>query len=269
MKDPFEHILIPFDNSESARVALRTAVNLSMKFSAKMTLVYVNPSADTEQKIKKIIEKVKERTGMEIFYLRPTGRPYAEIVEAAKTTGADLIIMGTHGAGGVQEFFIGSNAYRVVSSSAIPVITMRESFEKASFDRIVVPIDDSTESRQKVPMVKRIASYFNSEVYILAASKWERKEVIAKVTRYGEQVKELLEEEGITAHIETSFGGNIANETMDYADKVKADLIIAMSETEASAGFFMGANAQRLVNHSETPILTVHAKEVVIGVAGY
>lgn len=269
MNDSFEHILIPFDNSESARVALRTAVNLSQKFSAKMTLVYVNPSVDTENKIKKIIEKVKERTGIEIFYLRPSGRPYAEIVEAAKTAAADLIIMGTHGAGGVQEFFIGSNAYRVVSSSSLPVLTMRESFEKNSFSRIVVPIDDSTESRQKVPMVKRIARYFNSEVFILAASKWEREEVKTKVSRYGEQVKELLEEEGITAHVETSFGGNVAKTTMDYADKVNADLIIAMSETESSAGFFMGANAQQLVNHSETPILTIHAKEVVIGVAGY
>jgi nucleotide-binding universal stress UspA family protein len=269
MSDSFEHILIPFDNSESARVALRTAVNLCKKFSARMTLVYVNANNDAEQKIKKIIEKIKTRTGIEMFYLRPSGRPYHEIVEAAKTTGADLIIMGTHGAGGVQEFFIGSNAYRVVSSSPVPVLTMRESFDKEGFDRIVVPIDDSTESRQKVPMVKRIAHYFDSEVYVLAASKWDGKEVKRKVTRYGEQVKEMLEEEGITTHLHTSFGGNISNETMDYADSIGADLIIAMSETEPSAGFFMGANAQRLVNHSETPILTVHATEVVIGVAGY
>ncbi len=269
MNNAFEHILIPFDNSESARVALRTAVNLTKKFSAKMTLVFVNANADTEKKIKKIIEKVKDRTGQEIYYLRPSGRPYHEIVQAAKTTGADLIIMGTHGAGGVQEFFIGSNAYRVVSSSPVPVITMRESFEKANFDRIVVPIDDSTESRQKVPMVQRIAHYFDAEVYVLAASKWDGDDVRRRVTRYGEQVKELLEEQEIKTHLQTSFGGNIANATMDYGDSVDADLIIAMSETESSAGFFMGANAQRLVNHSEIPVLTVHATEVVIGVAGY
>ena len=80
MTDTFEHILIPFDNSESARVALRTAVNLSMKFEARLTLVYVNPHEDTEKKNKKVIEKVKERTGKEIRWneRRWKERPWIE-----------------------------------------------------------------------------------------------------------------------------------------------------------------------------------------------
>lgn len=269
MTETFEHILIPFDNSESARVALRMAVNLCQKFEARLTLVYVNPHEDTEKKIKKVIEKVKERTGIEILYLRPSGRVFMEIVEASTTAGADLIIMGTHGSAGFHEYFIGSNAYRVVSTSSLPVLTMRESFDKNSFERIVVPIDDSFESRQKLPMVKNVAVYFNSEVHILGTSKWDGDDVKNKVKRYVEQSVELMEEADITCKSEMVFGGNIANATMDYADKVEADLIIAMSETEPAAGFFMGANAQRLVNRSEVPILTVHAKQLAIRVPGY
>lgn len=269
MKSTFEHILIPFDNSESARVALRTAVNLSLKFSARLTLVYANSKDDVDAKIHKIIEKIKERTGIEIFYLRPNGRIYSEIVDAADTARADLIIMGTHGAGGVQEYFLGSNAYKVVSSSKVPVITMRESFKEDSFKRIVVPIDDSTESRQKIPMVKKVANYFNSEVYVFGTSKWDTDEVKERVTRYAEQSVEILTEAGITALMHVEFGTNVAKATMDYGDKVGADIIIAMSETEPSVGLFMGANAQQLVNHSDVPILTVHATEVVRRVAGY
>ena len=115
MKSTFEHILIPFDNSESARVALRTAVNLSLKFSARLTLVYANSKDDVDAKIHKIIEKIKERTGIEIFYLRPNGRIYSEIVAAADAARADLVIMGTHGLGGVQEYFIGSNNLNAIT----------------------------------------------------------------------------------------------------------------------------------------------------------
>ncbi|NND93859.1 MAG: universal stress protein [Flavobacteriales bacterium] len=269
MDESFKHILIPFDNSESARVALRTAVNLAQVFDARLTLVVVNADDDMERKAKKIIEKIHRRTNKEVLYLRPSGRVFVEVVDAAKAVGADLIIMGTHGTNGVQDFFIGSNAYRVVSTSPIPVMTMRDSFEKNKFDRIVIPMDDSSESRQKMPMVKQVANYFNSKVYVLATSKWDDADVRKRVIRYSEQAVEMLEENEIEAEMSSAFGGNIANSTMDYADEVKADLIIAMSETEPSAGFFMGANAQRLVNRCEVPVLTVHAKQVVIGVPGY
>ncbi len=116
---------------------------------------------------------------------------------------------------------------------------------------------------------KKVAVYFNSEVHILGTSKWDGDDVKNKVKRYVEQSVELMEEADITCKSEMVFGGNIANATMDYADKVEADLIIAMSETEPAAGFFMGANAQRLVNRSEVPILTVHAKQLAIRVPGY
>ncbi|NNC83027.1 MAG: universal stress protein [Flavobacteriales bacterium] len=269
MNETFEHILIPFDNSESARVALRTAVNLSQRFDARLTMVCVNSDDDLERKVKKIIEKIKRRTDKDVIYIRPSGRVFSEVVDAAKSLGSDLIIMGTHGTSGVQDFFIGSNAYRVVSSSPVPVLTMRESFIKDSFDRIVIPMDDSSESRQKIPMVKKMASYFQSRVYVLATSKWDDEDTQNRVTRYSEQAVEMLTEQGIECKMSSHFGGNIANATMDYGDKVGADLIIAMSETEPAAGFFMGANAQRLVNHSEIPILTIHAEEVLKGITGY
>ena len=269
MTENFEHILIPFDNSESARVALRTAVNLSQRFDARLTMVCVNADDDLERKVKKIIEKIKSRTEKDITYMKPGGRIFTEVVDAAKSIGADLVIMGTHGTSGVQDFFIGSNAYRVVSSSPVPVMTMRESFTKDSFDRILIPMDDSSESRQKLPMVKKVAKYFDSRVFILSTSKWDDDETKNRVNRYSEQAMEMLQEDGIPVKTKAVFGGNIANATMDYGDEIGADLIIAMSETEPAAGFFMGANAQRLVNHSEIPVLTVHADQVMKGVAGY
>ena len=60
--------------------------------------------------------------------------------------------MGTHGASGFEKLWVGSNAYRVASAAPCPVITIRETFEKETFSRILVPLDNSKETRQKIPM---------------------------------------------------------------------------------------------------------------------
>ena len=269
MNTAFKHILIPFDNSASARVALRTAVNLSKKFKAQMTMVYANPDLEIAEEIMDAIRTVKNNTGVDIQLFQPKGLIYEEIVNVANSSKCDLIIMGTHGDSGIHELFVGSNAYRVVSTSSIPVLTMQESYKKDSFDSIVIPIDDSFETRQKIPMVKQIAGYFNSKVYILACSKWDTPDVRSRVGQYAEQSQSLLNEVGIESEIKHSFGGNIAEATMDFSEEIKADLIIAMSESEPAGGFFMGANAQRLVNHSDIPVLTIPAKDEISGVSAY
>jgi nucleotide-binding universal stress UspA family protein len=269
MNATFKHILIPFDNSPSARVALRTAVNLSKKFKAQMTMVYANPDFEIAEDIMETMRTVKNNAEIDITLFQPKGLIYQEVIAVAESSKCDLIIMGTHGDSGIHELFVGSNAYRVVSSSSIPVLTMQESYKKDSFDTIVIPIDDSHETRQKIPMVRQIAGYFNSKVYILGCSKWETTDVRSRVEQYADQTKRLLEEADIECEIRHNFGGNIAEATMDYSEEIKADLIIAMSESEPAGGFFMGANAQRLVNHSDIPVLTIAAKDEISGVSAY
>jgi len=159
MSETFKNILIPYDNSPSARVALRTAVNLSKKFKAQLTMVYANPDLEIAEEIEETIKTVKENTGVDITFFKPKGLIYEEIVSVADASDCDLIIMGTHGDSGIHELFVGSNAFRVVSTSSVPVLTMRASYMKDSFDKIIIPIDDSFETRQKIPMVKQLARY--------------------------------------------------------------------------------------------------------------
>lgn len=273
MPREFKHILIPFDNSPSSRVALRTAVNLSTIFNSKMSLVYVQSGGKGEEEkleeIRDVIDKVHRKTGLEIYFLHPKGKMYREVVKTAVDVESDLIIMGTHGMSGFEEFWIGSNAYRVVSSSKVPVITMQETYAKENFERIVIPIDDSRESRQKLPMVMTMARIFNSEVFILGASKYGDPETVNKVNKYVQQSEDILNKEEIECTTASQFGTNVADATMSYAYQVDADLIIMMAESEPSSGLFMGTNAQRLVNHCKIPVLTMHAKDVNILVAGY
>ena len=271
MNQLFEHILVPFDNSASARVALRMTVNLAQKFSSKISMIYVENGKGEDQipAIQEVIDTVKKNTFKSIELKIAKGKMHKEVAKAADSLGADLIAMGAHGMSGFEEFWIGSNAYRVVNSTEVPVLTMQEKFEKRSFGRIVVPIDDSRVTRQKVPAVSRMALAFNSEVMLFVTSRYSDADVQKKARQSGVFSRDLLLKNGVKkVEIVERFGGNTADASINFAREVEGDLIVMMSES-SSGGLFMGSNAQRVINHSDIPVLTLHPKDTRVSVVGY
>ncbi len=269
MEKLFKHILIPFDNSASARVALRQAVNLSQKFGSKMTMIYVESGKgkDVVSGINEVIAKVKKNTFKDIDLVIKKGKMHKEVAKTAEELGADLIAMGAHGTSGFEEFWIGSNAYRVVNSTETPVLTMQEKFGKRAFKNIIVPIDDSKDTRQKVPMVAKLAKAFHADVKLFVTSKYSDADIRQKARISGKHSRDLLKKEGVSSEVIEKFGGNTADESIEFARQNGGDLIIMMSES--SSGFFMGSNAQRVVNHSDIPVLTLHPKDTKVSVVGY
>lgn len=266
----FDHILVPFDASPSAIVALKTAVELSQKFNSKLTAVYVKKSA-SDTKVDAIKASLEEhKMAKDIVLLTPTGKMFKEVVKTVEEVEADVVVMGSHGVSGFEEFWIGSNAFRVVSSSPVPVITMQADSNHNGFKRILAPIDQSQETRQKVPHLSHLASAFNAEIELLGTTKYGDEDSQSAVKRYVDQSKKLLANEGLTVKENYILGQNIAKATLDTAAKTKADLIVMMSESEPSSGLFMGSNAQQVVNRSKVPVLTLHPKNVgIVTASGY
>lgn len=264
-----KHLLIPYDASKSSEVALQKAILTSQIFNAELTVVYVSSDADTlvnAEIFKKKIEDIAVKNAVRINFIHRKGRIYKEIINLEREIQPDLIMMGTHGVNGFQEFWIGSNAFRVVSSSNCPVITMQEISYPESFQKILLPLADSDETRQKVPLVAAIARGFDAEVVIYCVSRETDNEVKSKLRLYAKQAKEYLDKIGIKNSYDESFGNNVATECIDYSVKNGVDLISIMTETESSGSFFMGTYAQQLVNHSPIPVLSVHNRS--IGIAG-
>ena len=267
----FSHILVPYDAEPSAEVALKMAAKLSQRFEATITAVYVkrNEADVLSEQIGELLKEREQELNVKIQYLHPTGRMFKEVVRVIDEVDADLVIMGTHGTSGVEEFWIGSNAYRVVSSCTVPVITIQPTFKRAQFKKIVVPIDQSKETRQKIPMVAQLAHYFGSEIHLVGTTKYSDEESARTVRQYVDQSVTLLAREGIEVQTKVEVGTNIVKCTLDYAESIDADLVIMMSESEPSSGLFMGSNAQQLVNHSKIPVMTLQPVEVGIGITGY
>ncbi len=280
-----KQIIVAIDFSKTSMNALDFGIHIANKAGADLQMVWVDNTTSEEvvfegfaheernEKVallKELQEKHSKRlkSGKLDFKTRK-GKVYIEIAQQAKSVSADLIITGTHGVSGFEEFWIGSNAYRIVTNAPCPVITLRHDFKIGDIHKIVIPIDSSQETRQKIPVVAQVAQLFNSEIHILSLYSTPLKSVQKRVDNYARQVAEYCEERKIKYVLVTKESENITRTTIDYAEAVGAEMIAIMTEQESTtANIFLGPYAQQMVNHSTVPVLSMRAKELVSIVNG-
>jgi len=142
-----KQILVPTDFSEPSQVAVRYGVALAEAFQAQLHIVHVletpfnqvlvsevyvppppNMFAEWEKNAQDALERVlapADRQKCRAELVLRHGNPYLEIIDYAKSKDIDLIVMGTHGRGGMAHLLMGSTAERVVRKSPCPVLTVR------------------------------------------------------------------------------------------------------------------------------------------------
>lgn len=276
-----KHIIAAIDFSRCSLHALEYAINLANRIKANIILVWVDNTKSEEslypdvmigsrKEITNSFEEIIARYSPmlkegEMSYKIRKGKVHVEIANQAKYSDAMIVVAGTHGVTGFEEFWIGSNAYRIVTYSPCPVFTVRADYSfKNEIQKIVLPIDSTLETRQKVPFSTIIAKYFDAEIHVISLQNTTIKAVRQKVENYTTQVKKYLEDENVRHVVETVEAENITNSTIDYATKIGADIIVIMTEQEmTTANLFLGAYAQQMVNHSPVPVLNIHAKEYI------
>ena len=157
-------ILVPFVDSPSAIGALKTAIAISKIHNSKLNVIHVVNDKTPDN----LLETVKNICGAEnaVFtFMERSGNIAREIIKAEKETNANLIIMGAYGLTGWQQLWVGSNAFKVISTSHCPVLTLQNDVGAFNgFHKIMLPLDDSEETRQKVNWVAKLAKGFDAEV---------------------------------------------------------------------------------------------------------
>lgn len=140
----YGRILVPTDGSAGTRRAVQHAVDLAAAHDATIHAVYVVDTAsfasvsvdaswegvsemltDEGEAALAEVEELAAGAGVGVETSLLSGSPSQEIVRYAEREACDLIVMGTHGRGGIDRLLLGSVAERVVRSSEIPVLTVR------------------------------------------------------------------------------------------------------------------------------------------------
>jgi nucleotide-binding universal stress UspA family protein len=274
-------IIVAIDFSKGSLHALDYAIDFANHVKSNIMMVWVDGhlnqdfafSAEVnefrDEANKNMEEILKSRKGAlkhgKLSYKLRKGKIYQEIANQAKINNAKLVIAGTHGVTGYEEFWIGSNAYRIVSYAPCPVITVRYDFDMSEegIKSIVLPIDNTLDTRQKVAFTVETAKAFGADIHILALYSTNIKTMQRKVDNSARQVQKLISDEGINHYLETVHADNITNASINYALKVNADLIAIMTEQETTASnILLGPFAQQMVNHSPVPVLSIQPKEI-------
>lgn len=265
-----EKILIPVDLSENSLLALEHGVFMAKLFKADMILCHIlessrfgfgsahSMSEEIDGKLKKLSEEIRLKIGGKVDVVVKSGKIAKKVVEAAKENNADIIIMGTHGVSGFEEFFAGSNAFRVVTESDCPVISVQTHAQKMGFTDILLPIDNSAPSREKVSYAVELAKHYGSRIHLLGILSVEDDDMVFKFNKMFDQIESFLSSNDIKFSSELVYGDNLASLTMKYGEKIKADLIVIMTEQEENlTGLLLGPFAQQVVNRSKIPVMSI------------
>ncbi len=270
-------ILVPVDFSDQSLIALRQSFNLARFTKSDLLLLHVidtdlletfgrffkdesyeDPLRDrVQERLDKLAQDTQAETGIRVNTSIRKGKIYEEIVRLSRSEDVHFIIMGTHGAIGLKRF-IGSNAMRVIKEAECPVVTIKGQEHKTGCKRILLPLDLTKETKQKVGKAMEIARYFNAEIHILSVVKSDDEFLVNKLTRQLNHVVSAITKNGIITKSEMIVNSDIPETVVEYAQKVAADLIIIMTQQEIYwTEMFIGFAAQEIINQSPIPVLSI------------
>ncbi len=283
LKLEINHILVPVDFSETSLNALNHAAEFAKIFNAKLTLLHVYESMGNEILLPEVlagkkmldnpyqelvIKKLDEaRTSIAAIYSKDVNIAVSEGTIASAVESfvneekVDIIVMGTHGTKGViQNYIIGSNSYKVVGASKVPVLTVRKKVTNLELNNIVVPVDFTKFSRQKLPFAADLAKKYGATLKLFFTEQKEYNEL--KNNALIDQVENFLRNEGVAFTTQISEEAYSAKEVINYSEFTNSDLIIIMSERETTiSNMLLGSTSREVVNHSNIPVLTLHPFE--------
>jgi nucleotide-binding universal stress UspA family protein len=185
----FTRVLVPLDRSTLAEEALGSATQIARAAGATLDLVLVHEpqrfvggrdapwippqTADEECYLAAISNELTEAvevSGRTLLH----GAPAEEICNHAAATGADLIVMTSHGRTGLNRVWLGSVADDVVRRSRTPVLILREAWKSdmgapvpPRFSKLLVPIDGSTESMEILRSATALARATGARIVLL------------------------------------------------------------------------------------------------------
>lgn len=167
----------------------------------------------------------------------------------------DLIVMGTHGVSGMEEFFIGSNTEKVVRFSSVPVIALRKAPYFGSIRNIVFPNTLELNQTDLIAHVKKLQELFDATLHILLVNTPMH---FQKDQDANEAMHEFAKHYSLK-HYTVNFRNN-PNERdaiIDFVNEIKADMLaMATHGRRGLAHLFNGSITETVVNHVECPIWT-------------
>jgi len=177
------------------------------------------------------------------------------IMNISKKNDVDLIVMGSHGANGFKEMFIGSNAEKVVRNSDIPVLIIKKEAGNFEVNKFVFASDFSDEIKKPFAKVVEFANKFDAELHLVMINTPSS----FKPTHVAQEIMNGFVSNftinKFSTHIYNDV--NVESGVLNFTNHINADLIgMSTHGRKGLAHFFNGSISEDLVNHALRPVVT-------------
>jgi nucleotide-binding universal stress UspA family protein len=174
----FRSIMVPLDGSQLAEGAIQYALAIAERAQAKVRFVLVNPHSYPPLLIepptvylREVTERFRERLGSCLSSLILNGPVAPSLAKHAREIGADLVVMTTHGWGGLRRAWLGSVTEELIRSTEIPVLVIRPgkdgSLPSLDLREILVPLDGSLLAEVALQPAAAMAKLWNAKISLL------------------------------------------------------------------------------------------------------
>jgi len=274
-----KRILVPTDFSPQAENALKVAAQLARKFDGEIFLLHMlelplqlvgtgsavgGGSHDLPEALFFMkLAKKRFTTILKAPYLKDIPvhetvefhQAFEGIMEVSKKHNCDIIVMGSHGASGFKEMFIGSNTEKVVRNSQIPVLIIKNEHQVFNIDDFVFATDCNLDNKHTLNQALRFAEQIGARIHLVYIN-------TANNFRTSEEAETCLKD-FVKGEDFSQFTFNIYNDVtvengiLNFARSINAGLIgISTHGRKGLAHFFNGSISEDLVNHAQQPVVT-------------
>ncbi len=289
MTDKRLSLLVPIDFNEQSLIALEQSYNLAKLLRYDIILLYVLEERDfvsslfskedneralmsINKKLEETAEMVSRKSGCAVEALVLKGKVHQNILKTAGKYHARFILMGTSDQGeqpGQPKSQIGSNTLKVIRQANIPVITFNGKSHFNGCRSILLPLDLTKETRQKVTYAIEIAKLFGAKIKVMSVL-WDKNspEIRQQLQLQMAQVEHFISEVNIPCYtelVEVEGGQNaLVPAILDFAyEEADVDLIMIMTQQENRlVEFFVGSAAQNIIRQSHVPVMSIIPKDL-------
>ena len=270
-------IVVPCDFSESAVQAFKFAVEIANQSNGEVMLLNVielpviheNVMMPTFSFEDTYLKEMKDKADIDFDKMKSKwanegprvstfiqyGATTPTISRFVKEKDADLVVMGTKGASGLKEFFVGSNTEKIVRWSPVPVISIKNSVKASSIKNIVFPSLLHKDEEPLVMRVKALQDFFNAKlnvVYINTPVNF-RTDAVTRQMMKDFAVRFMLKDYTLNIYNDLNEEFGVAN----FVKEIKADMIAMSTHGRKGLNHLMsGSIAEDMVNHLDCPIWT-------------
>lgn len=265
----FKHpiYLVPHDFSEVSHSATRLALDLAEAHNGTAYLLHVvskhSDRIEARQTFQNLVAEMSPEDQSRVTTKVIVGDLFEDVGKAGDILKTSLIVMGTHGAKGMQKLF-GSHAVKMISSASSPFLITQGKKKVEKIDTIVMPFSFAKESLQIITFASSMAKKFKAKIHLVGyhdSDQWLKKKMQSNQLI----ARRHLEENNIAYEI-VNLGrqDSYEKELVSYSKSVDADIIAAAYFKE---GILPSPNSfiQTMIeNEEQIPLLTVNSDELSV-----